>query len=150
MFRVFDFFDFSILYEQRPRCLKTLDLALSITIHTHWKLINTNNLKIVPIINFKSCLQTLGPGSKTLCISKMNCFCNISWDIKTIGTYALRKKNNFRLGIVTETHRAKDSCTLYVCMFICALLCGFIHIIQCYSFINIIRVDADNRRPPHL
>lgn len=49
-----------------------------------------------------------------------------------------------------ETHGAKDSCALYVCMFICALLCGFIHIIQCYSFINIVRVDADNRRPPHV
>lgn len=47
-------------------------------------------------------------------------------------------------------YRAKDSCTLYVCMFICALLCGFIHIIQCYSFINIVRVDADNRRPPYV
>lgn len=50
----------------------------------------------------------------------------------------------------THTQRVKDSCTLYVCMFICALLCGFIHIIQCYSFINIVRVDADNRRPPHI
>ncbi|KAL4097345.1 hypothetical protein QTP88_022139 [Uroleucon formosanum] len=60
------------------------------------------------------------------------------------------RKQSLRFKIDTETHRAKDSCTLYVCMFICALLCGFIHIIQCYSFINIVRVDADNRRPPHI